>query len=231
MKKFALTTLAVAAAFATQAQAAPVAPELSASVSVANTYLFRGLDLGGAQVAADLVASVGGAYVGGWASSGDTSFGNEVDFFAGYAMDMNGLGLDVGYLSYVYPTSDIGFGDLAEVYAVLTATTPAGLDLSFAYNHDVSNDDSQQITDGEWNYMSLSAAYGQFGLTYGVFNDDACTASDVLGCTEAGLQHVDASYAYNDNLSFTVSVPVDQDLGDVERDPTYVASLSLPIEF
>ena len=69
MKKLVLTSLVAALGFTAQANAAT--PEVSASVSVANTYLFRGVDLGAgsAQVAGDLIADFGGAYAGAWLSS------------------------------------------------------------------------------------------------------------------------------------------------------------------
>ena len=239
MKKLVLSSLVAALGFTAQANAAT--PEVSASVSVANTYLFRGLDLGNgsAQVAGDLIADFGGLYGGAWLSSGDDALGTEADFFAGYAFDIadTGISADLGYLTYVYPTSDIGAGEVAEVYAVLGYAYD-DVELAYSFNFDVSQDST--LTTGEsgrdWTYMSLSAAVDQFGVLVGYHNDDSAGN---------GLLHIDGTYAYNDNLAFTVSVPVDgQDFAVFDdngvqtgtrnyrdNDPTYVATLSLPIEF
>ena len=235
MKKLVLTSLVAALGFTAQANAAT--PEVSASVSVANTYLFRGVDLGAgsAQVAGDLIADFGGAYAGAWLSSGDDALGTEADFFAGYAFDIadTGISADLGYLTYVYPSSDIGAGETAEVYAVLGYAYD-DVELSYAFNYDVSGSGDNKLTaeDGrDWTYMSLSAAVDQFGVLVGYHNEDS------IG---HGLLHIDGTYAYNDNLAFTVSVPVDgkdyvNSDGDTvnlrDNDPTYVATLSLPIEF
>ncbi len=228
MKKLVLTSLVAALGFTAQANAAT--PEVSASVSVANTYLFRGVDLGNgsAQVAGDLIADFGGAYAGAWLSSGDDALGTEADFFAGYAFDIadTGISADLGYLTYVYPSSDVGAGEIAEVYAVLGYAYD-DVELSYAFNYDVSQTGGALTAAGEgreWTYMSLSAAVDQFGVLVGYHNKDS---------VNEGLLHIDGTYAYNDNLAFTVSVPVDAEDGSTldDNDPTYVATLSLPIEF
>ena len=230
MKKLVLTSLVAALGFTAQANAAT--PEISASVSVANTYLFRGLDLGqgSAQVAGDLIADFGGLYAGAWLSSGDDNpgFGTEADFFAGYAFDIanTGISADLGYLTYVYPSSDVGAGEIAEVYAVLGYAYD-DVELAYAFNYDVSQNAGALTAVGEgreWTYMSLSAAVDQFGVLVGYHNRDSINE---------GLLHIDGTYAYNDNLAFTVSVPVDaKDSSTLDdNDPTYVATLSLPIEF
>ena len=235
MKKLVLTSLVAALGFTAQANAAT--PEISASVSVANTYLFRGVDLGdgSAQVAGDLIADFGGLYAGAWLSSGDdtvldngTALGTEADFFAGYAFDIanTGISADLGYLTYVYPSADIGAGEIAEVYAVFGYAYD-DVELAYAFNYDVSQNAGALTAAGEgreWTYMSLSAAVDQFGVLVGYHNRDS---------VNEGLLHIDGTYAYNDNLAFTVSVPVDaKDSSTIDdNDPTYVATLSLPIEF
>ena len=168
-------------------------------------------------------------------SSGDDVTGStEADFFAGYAFDIadTGISADLGYLTYVYPSADVGAGEIAEVYAILGYAYD-DVELSYAFNYDVSQDSSLTVDDSgrDWTYMSLSAAVDKFGVLVGYHNEDS---------VGQGLLHIDGTYAYNDNLAFTVSVPVDgqdyvDDEGDTvnlrDNDPTFVATLSLPIEF
>ena len=67
-----------------------------------------------------------GYYAGVWASntSFDGAAGEEFDFYIG--TDINGI--DVGYISYMYPT---GGGDFEEFYA---GTSISGVDVFLAYN-------------------------------------------------------------------------------------------------
>jgi uncharacterized protein (TIGR02001 family) len=94
--------------------------EISANVTLASDYIFRGISQtdnqlaiqGGFDYAWDM-----GFYVGTWASNVDSDFFNgdangqdpqtEVDLYAGYSGEYKGFGYDVGYLRYEYP----GFGD------------------------------------------------------------------------------------------------------------------------
>ena len=59
--------------------------ELSASATVASSYLWRGFELGSGTpaVSADLVYSNSGFYAGVWVSSGDTSVSDELRKMSG----------------------------------------------------------------------------------------------------------------------------------------------------
>ncbi|HEY7771539.1 MAG TPA: histidine kinase, partial [Marinagarivorans sp.] len=68
---------------------------------------------------------------------------------------------------------------------------------------------------------------GSFGLLVGQHFEDTDE-----------LTHVNLSYAYNDNLSFTISAPVGSNDGDlnsagelisVDEDPLFVVSYTLPL--
>src|SRR5690606_30558758 len=78
---------------------APVAnAEVSASVGVANMYLWRGFNLGddgssgslgNPAVWGDINFSASGFTAGIWTSSGDTFAGTEYDLYAGYSGEVN----------------------------------------------------------------------------------------------------------------------------------------------
>lgn len=224
MKKIILTSL-VAAMTAVSAPtfAADDGIAVDASVSVANFYLWRGMNLGAPedegtfdsepQVAADLNVSTNGLYAGTWVSSGDSSLGTEVDLYAGYGFETeSGFSADLSYWSYLYPSKDTGFGEAAEIVGSL-GYGPVACTLYY----DVSKDND----DKDWSYVTVSGEYEKFGLLIGKHNDDG---------PNNGLLHTDLTYSYNDNLAFTLSVPVDVDKGDVTQDPMLNASLTLPID-
>ena len=208
----------LAAAVAASAIAAPaMADGLSGSVGVASTYLWRGYDLGSGTpaVSGDLSYSMSGAYAGIWGSSGDTSAGTEYDLYAGYGMEFDGgFSFDVSVWNYNYPTGagytpdgETDFGDLTDV--ILTVGFAGA---SFSYYQPVA------AGAADYNYYTLSYGVGAFSATLGMH--DYSKGDDPV--------HLDITYAYNDNLSFTFSQFVsDEPQGD---DLKFVVSYSIPIK-
>lgn len=217
VKKILVGTLAASALSAGSiATTAYAEGEVSASAAVSNMYLWRGLDLGdgAAAVSGDLVYSVSGAYAGVWMSSGDTGLGQEYDLFAGYAMDISeDVSVDVSVWNYNY--SDLGvrnetFGELTEIVLSLSA-----------YGASISILDNVAGGSG-YIYYTLGYGAGDFSATFGShsFDNDA-----------ANMSHLDISYAYNDNLSFTVSKIVDEETeGTYDDDTMFQVSYSFPIK-
>ncbi len=208
MKKTLLASAMTAMTLATFTPAV-MAYEIGASAGVANTYLWRGYDLGGAAVSGDLNISEGGAYAGVWTSAGDLTSGTEYDLYVGYGGDVQNFSYDISYWTYAYPEvteGGIDPGELAEVIGTLGYGP-----FSYSLYYDASKDSD----DRDWTYMTLSAEKDQFGVLVGKHNDS--------------LLHVDLSYAYNDNLSFILSVPADEEEG--AGDPKVVVSYSLPLQF
>lgn len=230
MKKLILSTLVAAASVATM-QTNAAAPEVSASVSAANFYLWRGLDLGDGspQIAGDLSASYGGLYGGTWIASGDDASGTEVDLYAGYGGEVGAFNYDLSYWSYIYPESDISFGEAAEGIVSLGYGP-----LTYSYYHDLSKDSD----DREWTYMTLGAGldfigkpFDKFSVLLGKHHYQSWTDTAGKGHTVKGMYHADLSYAYNDNLTFTVSQPF-KDNDNVGAGNTKVhVNLSLPLKF
>jgi len=221
--KKALTGSIAAAVLATSglmisSQAAAEA-EVSGSVAVASTYLWRGFELGSGTpaVSGSLDVSAGGLYAGIWGSSGDQSAGTEYDVYVGYGGEVGDFSYDLMLISYVYPTgqyfnTDGQIGDFMEVIATVGYGP-----ISFSYYDNVAGETGGYAGDEDYTYMSLSAELGSFSILYGVHDKGAFDA-----------EHIDLSYAYNDNLSFTISTIVDSDLTD-EPEPTFVVAYSLPI--
>ena len=205
MKTF--TKTLIATALLTTGAAAQA--DVSGSVGVATSYLFRGFDLsaGSAAVSGSLDYTEGGFYAGIWGSSGDDTYGTEYDLYAGFAGEVGGLGYDVGYIDYNYPTIE-GAADFEEWYVGLSYDA-FGL---YAYDG----------IDADYTYINLSASLGDFTLAYG----DFISGDDFDG------SHIDLTYAIGD-LGFTFS----QGSGDSyeaaafsPEELQFVVSYSLPVE-
>ena len=225
-KAIALAGAMTAGLAAVQTQAEEVA--ISASAAVSNTYLWRGQDLGSGTpaVSGDLVASVGGAYGGVWVSSGDTSLGSEYDLFVGYGGEAGDFSYDVSIWAYVYPGDDAvnGRGNTFETTDLIVSVGYGPV--SAAYYYVLAGDD-------DYSYITLGAEFGAFSATLGQANS---YDNDDAGVEDEDYTHLDLSYAYNDNISFTLSKVIDQslDLDDgepgVDEDTKVVMTYSLPIE-
>ena len=99
--------------------ASVMAAEVSGNVALSSDYFFRGIDQSGGEALSGGfdVAFESGFYVGTWASSIDFSGGLELDYYAGWAMEVGeNSAIDVGYMYYDYPGDDGAEGDYQEVY-------------------------------------------------------------------------------------------------------------------
>jgi uncharacterized protein (TIGR02001 family) len=104
------------------AQTAPAEPEstLGYNIGVVSNYSFRGItqtNYGGAVQGGVDYAHKSGAYIGAWASNvawvkqvnGASKGDYELDLYGGYKGElMEGLGFDVGFITYQYPGNDSG---------------------------------------------------------------------------------------------------------------------------
>ncbi len=213
------------AVLATTSSVASAETSLDASVSVANLYLYRGLNLGGGTpaVSGDLVASFdSGFYAGSWVGSGDTSWGSEVDLFAGWAGDWNDISLDVGAYTYYYP----GYDDYDTVGSLSELALSIGYSL-FTVGY------KEYVAGSKTNYATLGAEYEAFSVLAGWANAEEPQGQDWSN----DYGHVDVSYAFNERVSFTVSKVVhvsDEALEDgsviSDDDVLFVVSYSLPID-
>lgn len=233
----------VVATFAA-ASVVPVAhAEIAATAGVASMYLWRGQDLGDGSPAVfgDLTYSTGGFYTGIWGSSGDNAWGSEYDLFAGYGFNLGEVEFDLSVWNYNY--SDLGesnatFGDMTDV--ILTVGFGG---FTFGYYDTVANDGD--FTPGSelaspyrgegYEYYSLAYAFDKFTAKVGYADPEE---KDLAGFQAAGFAsefdgdyvHVDLGYAYNDNLSFTLSQIVDSDEeAGYDDDLMFVVTYALPV--
>ncbi|MFC3681833.1 TorF family putative porin [Bacterioplanoides pacificum] len=212
--------------------------EVSASAAVANMYLWRGQDLGQGvpAVSGDLKVSAGGAYGGVWTSSGDTTAGQEYDLFVGYGGESGDFSYDVSAWTYVYSGDDEENGR-GNTFGLTDLIVSAGYGpVSASYYYVLAGDE-------DYSYVTLTGEYDKFSATLGM-----ASGIENIGETtktvydDSDYTHLDVSYAYNDNISFTLSKVIAQslkaeDAATSEEDESYVdedlkvvVSYSLPIE-
>ena len=218
----AVTAAALSCGLSVSSQAA----EVSAAVGASNFYLWRGFDLGNGSAAVwgDLNVSQDGLYAGIWTSSGDDSFGVEYDLYAGYGGEYSGFTYDLSYWTYAYPNAesagqpdDIKPTDIGDVIGSIgygPATFTAYLPVNGGSG------------DGDFSYFTLGGEYEQFSGLLGYHTDD----KGPLSADGDDYWHLNLGYAYNDNLAFTVVVPIN-DTDNGPQDPLFNVAVSLPLEF
>ena len=234
IKNSKISGIAVASVFATGAlTAVPFASygEVEASAAVANMYLWRGVDLGryskadfkkgsvvesgGGGVGAisgDINYSNSGFYAGVWASSGDSNVGTEYDLYAGYGTEFAGVSFDLNVTTYIYPSNPDGSRDNPGEF------TEVILSLGFAGASATIYDN---VAGGSgYAYYTLGYELDAFSVLFG--------KHDKPGVEDEDTSHLDLSYAYKDNLSFTVSQQVDEEIDN--KKAKFVVSYSLPID-
>jgi uncharacterized protein (TIGR02001 family) len=96
------------------------AQEVSTSVDIYSTYVFRGVAFSGPSIQPTVEFSAGGFAIGAWGSQGYDGF-QEMDLYAGYEFD---FGLSIGVTDYYYPGTDYFNGD-SHAFEINT-----GLDIS-----------------------------------------------------------------------------------------------------
>ena len=141
LKKRGLLGIGLLAAL--QATPSMVSAEVSANVSAASNYLFRGVTQtdGATAIQGGLdYEHASGFYAGGWGSNVDFGDGTsyELDLYAGYSGAVDDIGYDVGYVYYAYPDAPDSI-DFGEIYGELSYGIAA---LGFAYtaNSDASGE-------------------------------------------------------------------------------------------
>lgn len=143
-KKAALTSAVTAALLAGGLVTSTASAEISANIGFTSNYLFRGVtqtdDQAAVQGGLDFEHE-GGFYIGTWASNvdfGDGDSGYEIDAYFGVAGEIgaSGVGFDVGYIYYAYPSLDDS--DLGEIYGALDFMGLYGM-INYVTNADESD--------------------------------------------------------------------------------------------
>lgn len=217
----AVATLAASAPFVPASAAEFGGVDVSGSAGAANMYLWRGFDLGNgdAAVFGDITVSAAGFYGSVWTSSGDAVAGQEYDLILGYGGEISGFSYDLSVISYVYPTSDLA-GIETDIGDYVEAALSLGYGpVSFTYYDNIESEPNTYAPGEDYAYFTAGLTLGAFGITVG--RHDFETGDDPT--------HLDLSYAYSDNLSFTLSKMVANE-ANFEHDAHFMVSYSVPLE-
>ena len=211
----------VAAALVSAGAAAQA--EVSGSVGIASSYLWRGFDLGGGSgvVSGSLdYSSETGVYAGIWGSSGDDSYGTEYDLYLGWGGEVfEGFSVDVGYVDYNYP-------DCAAGNTPTNIADPSTIDtcdfeeivVGFGFGAFGFTYVEPTTSGADYNYYALSGGFGDFSATYGMWDSGA----------GADGSHLDLTYGMGD-LAFTLSQTFDDGAG-LSEEVQFVVSYSIPLD-
>lgn len=170
-----LLAASVLAALSTSASAVSV----SGNYGMTSDYIWRGMTQGNhaSAVFGGVDWDFGGGLAAGIWQSGGVGGSNETDFYAGYGMDLGGVGLEVGFIAYKYFSSTAS--DFNEIY-VSADLGAAGIG---AYI-DSANDNT---------YISLTTELSGVGLELGMNTNSGNSNSDYT--------YIGASYGLSDDVS------------------------------
>ncbi len=206
---------------------APVAyadSKVSASVGVANQYLWRGMDLGLGKskeiaVSGDVhVTNSNGAYVGTWASTGDADWGFEYDLYGGWGGKVGNFDVDASLWTYANPEDDYnndgvsGKHDPGELVDGIVTVGRGPVKVGW-YESLKGEADGDQ-----YRYISTAYTKDKYSALYGQH----------LHSQGEDPGHLQLGYQVNDNLSFAVSKFVVNKEG-VDSSPHFLINYSLPL--
>jgi uncharacterized protein (TIGR02001 family) len=185
LKGQAVAAVLAAAGLAVAAPASAQEADVSFNLGVASDYVFRGFTQTDEKAAyqGGVDVTVGGLYVGAWASNVD--FGDstqaEVDGYFGYRTEASGFALDVGVIGYGYlnepDNADYSYAEVK--LAASRAVGPATIGGAVYYSPDFFGVDKKATyAEANWAYtppidkLTLSGALGYQWLDV---NDDYAT--------------------------------------------------------
>ena len=199
--------------------------EVSANVALTSNYIWRGMTQSDDSPAIQGGFDLGykGLYAGVWGSNIDFGDGVdasvELDFYAGYANEIAGIGYDIGYIQYTYPndTDALNFGEAYlglsydfEVVAI-SGKYYVGVDTNDADN---SADDWEPENGYElgasvplpWE-MSADATYGDYDKTGEYYYIGLTKTLGKFDFTVAytGMEFDDSATEDQDNVVATIS--------------------------
>ena len=167
---------------------------LTANVGVTSNYIWRGVtqssDIAAVSGGIDYAHS-SGVYVGTWVSNLDGGQ-YEQDLYAGYGFDAGPVGLDIGYIKYMYPVGDVQL-DFDEIYVNATFKM---FGLGVAYT--TSKEGNPPKKNDMYYYVSADFEIKKdltLGLLAGKYNYDDPATTDYTHY-KASLSKDDFTFAY-----------------------------------
>ena len=185
---------------------------IEGNVGATTDYIWRGntQSSGDASLSGGIDVDFGNGFaLGTWVGSlggnrdeNDDSANYELDLYGSYSTELSGVGVEVGYISYLYPGVADSGSDFADIYLGLSYG-PA----SFTYFMLESAED-KAFEDADGTYMSLDLEFPlvqdwSIGLHYGL-EENTLTAAEIAAGTEDSDEDTSVTLSKGD-MSFTVS--------------------------
>jgi uncharacterized protein (TIGR02001 family) len=197
MKKGTALLLGTVLAASTVASNVAVA-ELSGNVGFTSNYIWRGVTQGSddSAISGGLdYAHESGIYAGTWVSSLGGGDQYEQDLYAGYGFEAGPVGLDVGYIMYMYPVGDVE-SDFDELY-VSASYEMVSLGAALTMDKEASTQYEDDL------YLYASADFElkdglSLGLVYGDYDFDDPASTD-YSHYQVSLSKDDFVFAYDKN--------------------------------
>ena len=151
--------------------------------------------------------------------------------YLGYGTSFGDFSVDASLWSYNYPTgagyTADGGTDFTEISDFILALGYGPV--SFSWVEPIGSENSP----GDYRYFTLGASYEQFSLTFGLHSDNSAAVScpedvNVAAGETCDPVHVNFDYAYNDNLTFTLSQFIADET--VDDDLKFVVSYNIPLQ-
>lgn len=170
---------------------------LTANVGVTSNYIWRGVtqtsDISAVSGGIDY-AHASGAYVGTWVSNLDGGQ-FEQDLYVGYGFEAGPVGLDVGYIKYMYPVDATVQADFDELYVNASYEMfSAGVAMTMSKEAGGDEDDMYMYVGAEFEIKKGLT----LGLTFGDYDVDGGSVDD-YSHTQVSLSKGDFTFAYDDN--------------------------------
>lgn len=197
MKKGNALLLGTVLAASTVASNVAVA-ELSGNIGFTSNYIWRGVTQGSDESAISGgidYAHESGLYIGTWVSSLGGGSQYEQDLYAGYGFEAGPVGLDVGYISYMYPIGNatLDFDELyvSGSYEMVTVGAALTMDKEATTNYE---DDLYMYASAEFEVKDGLT----LGLLYGDYDFDDPSSTD-YSHYQVSLSKDDFVFAYDKN--------------------------------
>jgi uncharacterized protein (TIGR02001 family) len=205
----------IAAALATVSL--PSLAEVSGNVALTTDYRFRGWS----QTTSDPAVQGGldythesGFYVGTWGSNVEFAGSLELDYYAGFANDINdNLAYDVGFIYYDYPGGNLGGGvdpEFWEVYGGLSGDLgPVSLSGTISYSNDYFGETG-------------TAFYYDLGASYGLPYDISLNGHFGYQTIDDGSIKDDGFFSSDEDSYKDWSIGVSKSMWDLDFDLSYI---------
>ncbi len=140
---------------------AALAVDFSANLGFNSEYIYRGIPQKTSSAFGGLDMEAGGFYAGAWTA--DVGDGVEIDYYAGYGIDVGDFNFSVGGTLYTYT------GDFDDTYQEINLS--AGWSF-LTFDAAIGTYDNFDGPEQDYQFYSLTAEYNGFHGTVGTFEDD-----------------------------------------------------------